>query len=227
MSEAHRPGPDAGRPEPPRPEAPRPEAVVLDIGNVLIEWQPEQAYAAMVGTERTRMMFADTDILKVNEKIDRGADFRETIYAAADAAPAFRDEIRMWHDRWLDVAGPEIPHSVRLLRALRAKGVAVFALSNFGRGSLALAERAWPFLTEFDKRYISSDLGVMKPEPRIYEIVEQDCGVAPDRLLFTDDMASNIVAAEARGWQVHLFEGPEGWATRLVAAGLLDAEEAR
>ena len=107
---------------------PRPEAVLFDIGNVLIEWQPERAYAAMVGADRAQAMFAAVDLHQMNELVDRGADFRETVYAAAEQVPEFGDEIRMWHDRWLDVAGPEIPRSVRLLRALRRKGVAVFAL---------------------------------------------------------------------------------------------------
>ena len=50
--------------------------------------------------------------------------------------------------------------------------------------------------------------------------------MAPGALLFTDDRRENIEAAEARGWQGHLFEGPEGWAGRLVSEGLLTAEEA-
>ena len=43
---------------------------------------------------------------------------------------------------------------------------------------------------------------------------------------FTDDRADNIAAAAARGWQTHHFTGPQGWADRLVAAGLLTREEA-
>jgi 2-haloacid dehalogenase len=172
-------------------------------------------------------MFEAVDLHQMNELVDRGGDFRETVYAAAEDYPEFRDEIRMWHDRWLDVAGPEIPHSVRLLRALRSNGVMVFALSNFGIDAFAVAEGAWPFLAEFDRRYISGHLGITKPSARIYEIVEEDSGVAPDHLLFADDMPYNIAAAEARGWQTHLFDGPDGWAARLVEAGLLDPEAAR
>ncbi len=53
-----------------------------------------------------------------------------------------------------------------------------------------------------------------------------DKGIAPERLLFTDDRPNNIATAARRGWQVHLFEGPKGWADRLVAAGLLTPGEA-
>jgi len=210
-----------------RPSPPRPDAVVFDIGNVLIEWQPERAYDALVGPARRQAMFAAVDLHHMNELVDRGGDFRDTVYATAEDYPAFRDEIRLWHDRWLDVAGPEIAHSVRLLRALRAAGVPVFALTNFGQGSFAVAETAWPFLREFDRRFISGHLGVTKPSDRIYEIVEEDSGIAPERLLFADDMPANIAVAEARGWQVHRFDGPEGWAARLVEAGLLSPEAAR
>lgn len=52
-------------------------------------------------------------------------------------------------------------------------------------------------------------------------MVEADCGLAPDSLLFTDDREDNIAAAAARGWQTHLFQGPEGWAACLRAHGLL------
>lgn len=208
-------------------DLPRPEAVIFDIGNVLIEWQPEARYDEIVGRDRREAMFAAVDLHDMNEQVDRGADFRETVYATAEQYPEFCEEIRMWHDRWLDLARPAIDHSVRLLRALRAKDVPVFALTNFGIGSFAVAEGAFDFLSEFDRRYISGHVGVTKPSPRIYEMVEADSSVAPERLLFADDRPDNIAAAEARGWQGHLFTGPEGWAARLVAAGLLSPEEAK
>jgi 2-haloacid dehalogenase len=69
-------------------------------------------------------------------------------------------------------------------------------------------------------------MGVIKPDPRIYEMVEDDCGIAPGRLLFTDDRQDNIRVADARGWKTHLFEGPDGWAARLRAEGLLPAAAA-
>ena len=111
-------------------------------------------------------------------------------------------------------------------RALRAKGVPVFALTNFGAQSFAEALPKMDFLADFDRRYVSGELGVTKPDPRIYQIVEEDSGIAPDRLLFTDDRADNITAAARRGWRTHQFETWAGWARRLVAEGLLSETEA-
>ncbi|MFT6452329.1 MAG: 2-haloacid dehalogenase [Halocynthiibacter sp.] len=202
------------------------EAVIFDIGNVLIEWQPERLYDAVIGEARRREMFAAVDLHGMNDEIDRGAPFKETIYDMAAATPEFGDEIRMWHDRWIEMAQPAIPHSVALMRKLRAKGIPVFSLTNFGIGSFDYACTQYDFLTEFDRSYVSGHMAVIKPDPKIYEMVEADCGHAPGALLFADDRADNIAAALARGWNAHLFEGPQGWADRLVAEGLLSASEA-
>ncbi|MCK0095970.1 HAD family phosphatase [Yoonia sp. F2084L] len=202
------------------------QAVVFDIGNVLIEWQPERFFDSLIGKERRKAMFAAIDLHGINDEVDRGGNFRDTIMAAAKANPDWHDEVMMWHDRWIEMAAPAIDHSVRLLRALRGNDVPVFALTNFGIQTFEVAEPVYPFLGEFDRRYISGHMGVIKPEAEIYRMVEDDCGVPPGGLLFADDRIDNINVASARGWHTHLFDGPQGWADRLVAEGLLSEEAA-
>lgn len=202
------------------------EAVVFDIGNVLIEWRPERFFDTIMARADREAMFAEVDLHGMNDQVDRGGPFRDTIYAWADRYPRWRDRIRQWHDDWIQMASPVIPQSVRLMTALQARGVPVFALTNFGIESFDYASGFYPFLRQFDRAYVSGHMGVIKPESRIYEMVEQDCGLPPGSLLFTDDRADNIAAGAARGWQTHLFTGPEGWAARLVAEGLLTKAEA-
>ena len=201
-------------------------AVIFDIGNVLVAWRPEAFYDRMIGPAARKRLFSQVDLDGMNLSIDAGAPFRATVQATAAAHPPWAEAILWWHDRWHQMATPAIDHSVRLLRALRARGVPVFALSNFGTDSFATAQRLYPFLTEFDRLYISGHLRLLKPEPAIYAAVEGDCGLPPEALLFTDDKAANIDAARARGWQGHLFTGPEGLADRLVAEGLLQGDDA-
>ncbi len=204
-----------------------PKAVIFDIGNVLIEWNPERFYDRAIGQDRRRKFFAALDLHGMNENVDRGAHFGDTVTAFAAANPDWHPEIMMWHDNWRDMAAPAIDHSVRLLRALRRNGVPVFALSNFGIQTFEIGEREYPFLEEFDRRYISGQMGVTKPDPRIYQIVEDDCGIDPAGLLFVDDRHDNINVALGRGWQVHLFDGAQGWADRLVTDGLLEKDDAQ
>lgn len=201
-------------------------AVVFDIGNVLLEWHPERFYDARIGEARRRALFAQVDLHGMNLNIDRGHDFRNSVYELAEQHPEWQEEILLWHDSWLQMATPEIPHSTRLLRALKARGLPVFALSNFGIGTFELACTAYPVLEEFDRSYVSGYMQVIKPEAEIYARLEADCGHAPAHLLFVDDKLENIEAAAARGWQTHLFTSPENWAERLVSEELLTQDQA-
>jgi 2-haloacid dehalogenase len=202
------------------------QAVIFDIGNVLIGWQPEAFYDSRIGKARRRAFFAEVPIHEANIEIDRGAPFRATLQALADAHPQWADEVMWWHHDWLAMVHPVINESVATLNALKARGVPVFALTNFGAETFQIALRAFPFLSAFDRAFVSGEMRLIKPDPAIYSAVEQGTGLAPEGLLFTDDKPENIQAAAARGWQTHLFTGWRPWADRLVAAGLLTPTEA-
>ncbi len=203
------------------------EAVVFDVGNVLITWQPEQYYDREIGPARRDALFAEVDIHGMMVRIDEGGAFADVVEDTAQAHPGWTEEIRWVRDRWCDIAQPDIPGSVQLLRRLKARGVPVYALTNFGAQNFPLSVAQFPFLAEFDRHYVSGEMRMAKPDPAIYAAVEADSGVAPGALLFTDDRSDNIAAAQARGWQTHLFDGPDGLAQALVRHGLLSHEEAR
>jgi len=202
------------------------KAVVFDIGNVLLEWHPENYFDLTIGPDRRKAMFAAVDLHGMNDRIDLGEGFKDVIYEVAAANPEWRVEIHDWYANWIQLAAPAIDHSVRLLRALKAQGVAVFSLTNFGVESYAYAQNHYDFLNEFDRDYVSGHMKVIKPNPLIYQMLEDDSGIPAANLLFTDDRADNIAMAASRGWQTHQFEHPNGWADRLVAEKLLSMEQA-
>ncbi len=203
-----------------------PKAAVFDIGRVLINWDPEGFYDRVIGAEARARLFAEVPLTATNISIDNGSPWRETIFDLADAHPGWSAEIRLWHDRWIEMASPAIDHSVRLMRALRARGIPVIALTNFGAESFAYARTRYDFFNEFDSAVVSGELKAMKPDPAIYVEVERRSGLTGPDLIFTDDRPDNIAAALARGWKAHLFTDPQGWADRLLAEGLLTAGEA-
>lgn len=203
-----------------------PAAVVFDIGNVLVGWNPNRLYDARLGAETRARLFAEVDLAGMNRRLDAGEPLAALVREQAERHPQWAEAIGWWHDDWHLMFGPPIDRSVRLMRRLRARGVPVFALSNFGADTFPRGQAAYPCLTEFDRFYISGRLRLLKPDPAIYAVVEADCGVPPAGLFFTDDSAANVAAAVARGWRGHVFDGPDGLATRLVAEGLLTEGEA-
>lgn len=196
------------------------DAVVFDIGNVLVGWQPEVFFDTQIGTERRKRLFAEVDLTAMNLRVDRGAPFVESVQALAQAHPDWAHEIQLWQDGWSQMFAPVIPTNVTLLRELRAQGIPVFALSNFGRETFEIACNTHDFLTEFDRTFISGHLGVLKPEAEIYAILERETGVAPEGLFFIDDRPENIDAARARGWRGHVFHDPDALQRDLAQLGL-------
>lgn len=203
-----------------------PKAVVFDIGNVLMEWHPERLYARLIPDPAARQAFFDeTQIFEMNLEVDRGAPFKEFIYAHAAKFPQYEALIRAWHDKWIEMAAPAIDGTVSILRTLKKRGVTVCALSNFGVESFAYACTVYPFLTEFDIPVISGREETIKPEPRIYEILEERSGLIGQDLFFMDDAPKNVAAARARFWQAEIFTSPRLLGQQLYARGLIGESE--
>ncbi|MFS4436925.1 HAD family hydrolase [Paracoccaceae bacterium GXU_MW_L88] len=197
-----------------------PEAVIFDIGRVLIDWQPDRVYAPLMGEDRHEF-YARTGIFAANERVDAGADMGEVLHDLAADHPDDAAEIMLWGDRWDEMVGPEIEGSVAILHDLKAKGVPVHALSNFGKDTFAAAQKRFGALQHFDLKFISGSLGMIKPDPAIFAYVEDALGLKGSQLFFTDDSEKNIAAAKARGWQTHLFTEPDG--LRAALSPLLTA----
>lgn len=72
-------------------------------------------------------------------------------------------------------------------------------LSNIGRGAMdrffSQAERD----QLFDAVVLSSEVGLIKPQPAIFELMAEQLGVAPHECLMIDDIAGNVAGAEAAG----------------------------
>ena len=158
------------------------EAVVFDIGNVLIEWAPERVYDRLLGRNGAgicsrRSIWRDELRGRSRCPVPRvGSRF-------ADENPLYRDEILLWHDRWIDMASPAIDHSVTLLRALRAKGIAGLCPVEFRAETFDHACATYDFLNEFDRAYISAHHRIAKPDPAFYAVLETDSGLSGASLL--------------------------------------------
>jgi 2-haloacid dehalogenase len=203
---------------------PSPSAVVFDVGNVLIPWDPERLYGRLIPDPAARARFlSDICPPEWNAAFDRGAPMPEGVEAHAARHPAHAGLIRAWWARWPEMLGPPVAGSVACLRALKARGVPVFGLTNFAAETWEIARAAHPFLDAFDLCVVSARERRIKPEPEIYAALEARAGLPPEALFFVDDRPENVAAAEARGWRGHLFEGPERLAAALAALGLLDA----
>jgi epoxide hydrolase-like predicted phosphatase len=86
---------------------------------------------------------------------------------------------------------------VAAVGAARAQGVRSGLVSNsWGAADLYQRER---FAELFDAVVISGEVGLRKPDPAIYRLAAERLGVAPERLVFVDDLPGNLKPARALG----------------------------
>lgn len=98
------------------------------------------------------------------------------------------------------------------LRAVRARGLRTGLLSNsWGHGDYP--RHLFPEM--FDAVVISAEVGMRKPEERIFRHAAERLGLAPEDCVFIDDIQANVEAAEALGMTGVLHGDPAATVARL------------
>lgn len=99
-----------------------------------------------------------------------------------------------------------INETIKLLQALERAEIPKGILSNIYLGvfELITQKSIIPELT-WNAKVLSSEVGCIKPEERIYQVAQQQCGVDPQNILFIDDKSDFLNPAINLGWQTHQF----------------------
>jgi HAD superfamily hydrolase (TIGR01509 family) len=147
----------------------------------------------------------------------------EQFYAEIRRVTGFRGNLAEFSDCFADIF-VAIEPMVQLQAALRRQGLTAYAFSNTNELAAEHIRRTFPFYTNFDGYILSFEHGAMKPDAKLYEVVERESGRRNADLLYLDDRPENIVAGAARGWQVILHETPEQSRTAVQKVGLLNRE---
>jgi epoxide hydrolase-like predicted phosphatase len=188
-------------------------AMVIDWGGVLtqpmrdtvrawiaadqIDWE---RYVAVVGPWLTDAYAANGDgMLNPVHALERGectvAEFEALLarlLVRTDGGPVLADGLLT---RMLS-AGRPVPAMYQLIRDLRARGVRTALLSN-SWGPTGYPREDFPHL--FDAVVISGEVGMRKPEPRIFRHAAELLDLEPEHCVFVDDLEANVTAAVGCG----------------------------
>ena len=200
-----------------------PAAVVFDLGNVLIDWQPYAAIAAGVGGDEARR-FLDADDFDFM-RLEPRPGLRATPGTGAEAevaphAPALGRACPRLPDPLPRLAGRRGAGHGGIVRELHAAGVPVLGLTNWSHELYPHAPRMFEVLALLDDVVVSGTEGVAKPDARVFEITAQRAGLPLDRLAFVDDRADNVEAATPWGWPACCSPTRDTLRTDLRALGL-------
>ena len=184
------------------------QVVLFDLGGVLIDWNPRHLYRKLIEDETTMEWFlAEVCHTTWNEEQDRGRSFAAAIEEAASRHPDHRPLIEAYFARWAEMMAGEIEGAVAVLAELKDAGHELHALTNWLAETFPFARERFAFLDWFESILVSADVGLIKPDPAIFQLLLERIGRTPAECIYIDDNARNIAAAAALGFDAIAFEG--------------------
>lgn len=184
------------------------DAVVFDVGEVLFGWSLRALYAKLIADPAELDWFlANVVTTGWHFQHDAGRPTAETVAELVAEHPAHRDLIEAFPRRFAETITGPIPGMHELVAELGARGVPLYAITNFGHEFWALFRPSQPIFDRFRDIVVSGTERMMKPDPAIFELAKRRFGGDAARMLFVDDRADNVAAAEAAGFRGWLFDG--------------------
>lgn len=200
----------------------KPSIVVFDLGKVLLEFDysiaaRKLAAQATLPLAEIQKMFDHTPLLY---RYETGLMTRAEFFEAVQQVTGFHGTSNEFSSFFADIFW-EIPIMVELHATLRQRGVPTYIFSNTNDLAILHIRRNFPFFANFDGYILSYEVRAMKPDPRIYEALEQMSGKRGPEILYLDDRQENVDAGAARGWHVILQTHPAQSRSLVEGLGLL------
>lgn len=178
-----------------------PQAVVFDFGGVIFDWDPLHVYNTLIPDDKERAYFLrEICNNEWNIQQDAGRSLAEATAERIAKFPHYTTLITAYYQRWPDMLKGELPRGIHLLQRLHQANIPLFGLTNWSAETFPYAEANFPVLQLFRDIVVSGREQLIKPDPRIFALLEQRSGFAGNELFFIDDNASNINAAQQCGW---------------------------
>jgi len=197
--------------------------VVFVIGGVLVDWDPRHLYRKLFsGDERAMEHFlANVCTHEWNRCQDAGRSFAEGTRLLKLQHPDKAELIDAYGARFDEMMPGPIAGTVEILAELRERGTPLYALSNFSAETFPPAFERFDFLRWFRGMVISGEVGVIKPDPRIFQIMLARFAIDPHAAVYIDDVAANAEAARPFGTHGIHFTTPGALREELVRLALL------
>jgi 2-haloacid dehalogenase len=199
------------------------KVIIFDFGNVLIEWDPRYVYERYFPNDSKSMenFLKEVDFMGWNAYQDKGRTFKEGVADLSKQFPHHAHLIQAYHDYWKDSIGISFTGTVEIMKQLNQTGYPLYGLSNWSAETFPYAQEKFDFFDMLDDMVISGQVGFIKPEPEIYELMLEKIGKPAQECLFIDDSLPNIQQAQKMGFATVHFESPEQLAGELRSMGIL------
>lgn len=196
--------------------------VVFDLGGVVVDYEPraflvdhflnekleDQLYEITFGSEEWKQLDAN--------QITRAEGNRIMREKGAAMGRAFEVDVILTD--WFDMLKTR-DDTVQLLKRLKKRGYRLYYLSNIPTDVLDLISQR-KFWRLFDGGIASCEIGVNKPDPRIFQALLYKYGLAAQETLFLDDNRENALAAYQLGIPAIHYRGLKPALANMIKLGV-------
>ena len=182
--------------------------VVLDMGNVLLDFNPEFVLSEFCSSEEEKEVIrrelfegpewalGDKGDIKDKDRFD---------LVKGRVPEKYHEALKNCADHW-DICMDPLPGAENFCRRVKEMGLRIYVLSNASDLFYTYFPKFLP-LEFFNGVFVSSDYLMLKPDVKIYETFLNKYGLDPKECLFVDDRKENVEGAEKAGMKGFCFKG--------------------
>jgi len=183
--------------------------VIFDVGQVLVKFSPKNLFLKILKNEEEVDYFLKNICTwEWHIQQDLVYDTSKVAEPMAKKYPEYKEAIDAFYGRFLEMIEGTYKENVNLALQLKKQGYSIYLLSNFPGDQFEKYRLQNSYIDMFDDRIISGDVGLAKPDKKIYELAVQKFSLIPEESLFIDDKIENTISAEKLGIKTIHLENP-------------------
>lgn len=178
--------------------------IIFDFGGVVMDWNQRYFYKNYFNDDE-KMEFFLKNICsdEWNAQQDCGRTLAEGTEILVAQFPDWEQEIRAFYDNWTTMLKGDITENVAALRKLAKTDFQLFGLTNWSAETFPYALEHYDFFELFEgKIVVSGDEKLIKPNPKIWNVLLERYQIKAEESIFIDDNAKNIEVAKNIGFKV-------------------------
>ena len=190
---------------------------VFDLGNVILPFEHRQIVVKLLKRTRGKIVPSPHELFSFMFDMEDGFinPYEEGLMSSVEFFTTVRDryELDLTFEEFKNIWNPIFqsdPDMEEAVQYLKRKGLPLFLLSNTNELHFAHIIKNYPVVHSFDEWILSFEVGAKKPKKRIFEVVTERMDVNPGEVFYVDDVAGNVDAAKACGFQGMVFKDAPG-----------------
>ena len=200
---------------------------VFDLGNVILPFEHRQIATKLWKRSEKKGVISSDEIFAYI--FSRESGFINAYETGHMSSFQFFDQLRghfglvMSFEEFKDVWNPIFWENVRVKEAieyLKSKGYPLFMLSDTNELHFTYIIEQYPIIRAFDEWILSFQVGVKKPEKKIYDVIFEKMDVDRSEVFYIDDMERYVEAAKGYGLQGMVFRDEETFLYTLKEMGV-------